>query len=243
METYSLSQLSEETLKALVTLRVQVGVSDEWENMQKKELTPAESTQIDYLKSILRERDLVVMNEATLWARAIYPILVLAEQTYVQAWAGIPLKATYPVFQLEGEADGALAPAAAGKPQQPYLIVHEAKRGVHASDPQIQLYGEMLAAAWLNWKGEANLQPANTASVDSQEIFGCYTVSESWTFVHGTVDGIETEKPTFTVEFSRVYNGLFEVECIVQILKAIVAKQLEYHSGNCETINDTVGKV
>ena len=30
METYSLSQLSEETLRTLVTLRIQVGVSDEW---------------------------------------------------------------------------------------------------------------------------------------------------------------------------------------------------------------------
>ena len=106
METYSLSQLSEETLRALVTLRIQVGVSDEWENMQQDELTPAEGAQIDYLKSILRERDLVVMNEATLWARAIYPLLVLAEQTYVQAWSGVPLKATYSTFQLEGEADG-----------------------------------------------------------------------------------------------------------------------------------------
>ena len=160
METYSLSQLSEETLKALVTLHIQVGVSDQWENMQQNALTPAERAQIDYLKSILRERDLVVMNEATLWARAIYPLLVLAEQTYVQAWAGVPLKATYSTFQLEGEADGALAPAAAGKPQQPYLIVHEAKRGVHSSDPQIQLYGEMLAAAWLNWTGETNSQPS-----------------------------------------------------------------------------------
>ena len=122
METYSLSQLSEETLRALVTLRIQVGVSDKWENMQQEALTPAEHAQIDYLKSILRERDLVVMNEATLWARAIYPLLVLAEQTYVQAWAGVPLKATYSAFQLEGEADGALAPAAAGKPQQPISL-------------------------------------------------------------------------------------------------------------------------
>ena len=144
MEAYSFAQLSEETLRALVTLNIQVGVSDQWENMQKSDLTPAEATQIAYLKSILRERDLVVMNEATLWARAIYPLLVLAEQAYVQAWTSIPLKAIYPTFQLEGEADGALAPAAAGKPQAPYLIVHEAKRGVHASDPQTQLYGEML---------------------------------------------------------------------------------------------------
>jgi len=239
METYSLSQLSEETLRALVTLRIQVGVSDKWEHMQQTPLTSAERAQIDYLKSILRERDLVVMNEATLWARAIYPLLVLAEQTYIQAWAGVPLKATYSTFQLEGEADGALAPAAAGKPQQPYLIVHEAKRGVHSSDPQIQLYGEMLAAAWLNWKGETHSQPSKTPSIDSQEIFGCYTVSESWTFVHGTADGIETEKPTFTVEFSRVYNELFEAECIVQILKGIVVKQLEYHSGDCATADGT----
>ena len=243
METYSLSQLSEETLRALVTLRIQVGVSEEWRNMEKKGLTPAEGAQIDYLKSILRERDLVVMNEATLWARAIYPLLVLAEETYVQAWAGIPLKANYPAFQLEGEADGALAPAAAGKPQQPYLIVHEAKRGVHSSDPQIQLYGEMLAAAWLNWKSRANSHLVKTDSIDSQEIFGCYTVSESWTFVHGTVDGIETEKPTFTVEFSRVYNGIFEAECIVQILKAIVTKQLEYHSGGYATTDSVIGQI
>ena len=101
MEAYSFAQLSEETLKALVTLNIQVGVSDQWENMQKSGLTPAEGTQIAYLQSILRERDLVVMNEATLWARAIYPLLVLAEQAYVQAWTGIPLKATYPTFQLE----------------------------------------------------------------------------------------------------------------------------------------------
>ena len=189
--------------------------------MQKGGLTPAENAQIDYLKSILRERDLVVMNEATLWARAIYPFLVLAERSYVQAWSGISLKAIYLTFQLEGEVDGALAPAAAGKPQAPYFIVHEAKRGVHASDPQVQLYGEMLAAAWLNWKSNAE-----TPSKGLQEIFGCYTVSESWTFVRGIVDGIETEKPTFTVDSSRVYDGLFEAECIVQILKAIVALQL-----------------
>jgi len=227
METYSLSQLSEETLRTLVTLHIQIGVADEWEHMQKGDLTPAEGVQIDYLKSILHKRDLVVMNEATLWARAIYPLLVLAEQGYVQAWAGISLKATYPTFQLEEEADGALAPAAEGKPQVPYLIVHEAKRGIHSADPQIQLYGEMLAAAWLNWNGEATPQ-SETPPKGAQEIFGCYTVSENWTFVRGIVGGIEAEKPTFTVEFSRVYNGLFEAECIVQILKAIVARQLGY---------------
>ena len=90
MEAYSLPQLSEEMLRTLVTLNIPVGISDEWDNMQRNNLTPAETIQIDYFKSILRERDLVVMNEATLWARAIYPLLVLAEQAYVQAWTGVP---------------------------------------------------------------------------------------------------------------------------------------------------------
>ena len=47
----------------------------------------------------------------------------------------------------------------------------------------------------------------------------------------------------FTVEFSRVYNELFEAECIVQILKAIVAKQLEYHSGGYATLDYIPGGI
>ena len=47
MEAYSLSQLSEETLRTLVTLHIQIGVADEWEDMQTDGLTPAEGAQID----------------------------------------------------------------------------------------------------------------------------------------------------------------------------------------------------
>ena len=220
MQVYSFSELSEATLREFVTLHIQRGVSSEWESMQKPGLTPAEVAQIDYLKSILRERALVVMNEGTLWARAIYPLLVLAEHTYIQAWTGVPLKATYPSFELEGVADGALAPAAAGKPCQPYFIVYAAKRGVNAPDPQVQLYGQMLAASRLNWENDA--EPSKSA----QEIFGCYAVSGSWTFVRGIVGDIDTGKPTFTAACSREYHGIFEAETIVRLLKAIVAKQL-----------------
>ncbi len=220
MKTYNFSELSEETLRELVALHIQIDTSDNWDNVQQEGLTSAEVAQIDYLKSILRHLNLVVLNEGTLWARAIYPLLVLAEQAYIRAWTSVPLKAAYATFQLEGAADGALAPAAAGKPRQPYFIVHEAKRGVNAPDPQVQLYGQMLAAARLNWEGES--EPPNA----EQEIFGCYAVSGSWTFVRGIVGDIDTEKPTFTAAFSRVYNGIFEAEAVVQILKAIVAKQL-----------------
>ncbi len=217
MQTYPLSQLTEETLNALVTLYERPDVSEEWDEMTCV-LDPEEIKLLNYLKSLLYGRQLVLMNEATLWARAIYPLLVLAEQEHIQAWAGVPLRASYPTFELEGEADGALATSIGGKIRTPYLIVHEAKRGVNAPEPQYQLYGEMLAAAWLNWKGNPNPE---------QKIFGCYTVNDSWVFVHGVVAEIETEKPILSIEFGPVCNGVLEAERIVQILKSIVAKHID----------------
>ena len=220
MHTYSFSQLSEEIVNDLVTLHEQAGVSDKWSEMQIA-LTTEENLWLENIKSTLRYRQLVLMNEATLWARAIYPMLVLAEQEQIQAWSGVPLKAAYPTFELEGEADGALAPSVGGRMRPPYLIVHEAKRGVNAPNPQFQLYGEMLAAAWLNW--ENNAKP-------EQEIFGCYTVNDSWAFVRGVVSKIESEKPTLDIEFAPVYNGILQAERIVQILKSIVAKYANTHT-------------
>ena len=216
MGTYIFSQLTEETLETLVTFKEKYTPPTEWENMQVA-LTAEESRRLDDIKSTLYRRHLVTMNETTLWARAIYPMLVLAEQSYIQAWSGVPLKAAYPTFALEGEADGVLAPVIGGHIRPPYLVVSEAKRGIHAPDPRFQLYGEMLAAARLNWERDANPE---------QEIFGCYTVNDSWAFVRGTVSDIETDKPTFTLEFSPVYNGIWDAEHIVQLLKFIVAKHL-----------------
>ena len=75
----------------------------------------------------------------------------------------------------------------------------------------------MLAAARLNWEQDANPE---------QEIFGCYTVTDTWAFVRGVVSDIDTEKPTFTLEFSPDYNGISDAENIVQLLKFIVANQI-----------------
>ena len=216
MQTYLLSQLTEETLNTLVELHEADGDLEAWGKMQIS-LTQEEQILLEYFKSDRHRYHLPIMNEATIWGRAIYPLLRLAEQGQVQAWASVPLKATYLAFELEGEADGALAPSVGGRIEPPYLIVHEAKRGVNAPNPQFQLYGEMLAAAWLNWKTDANPE---------QQIFGCYTITDDWTFVRGVVQEIETEKPTIHIEFSPRYNGVFEAERIVQILKSIVAKHV-----------------
>ena len=216
MQTYRFSELTEETLDSLVTLHEKIGVSEAWAQMQIT-LTAEEGKRIDIFRADLEELELIAMNEATLWSRVVYPLLVLAEQEHIRAWAGVPLKATYATFQLEGEADGALAPCILGRMRQPYFVVHETKRGVNAPDPLYQLLGEMLAAAWLNWKKDANREP---------EIFGCYTVAASWAFVRGVVSEMDSEKPTFAVEKSRTYDSVSDAERIVQILKAIVAKHL-----------------
>ena len=216
MQTYRFSELTDETLDSLVTLHEKIGVSEAWEQMQII-LTPEEGKRIDIFRANLEGLELIAMNGATLWSRVVYPLLVLAEQEHIRAWAGVPLKATYATFQLEGEADGALAPCILGRMRQPYFVVHETKCGVNAPDPLYQLLGEMLAAAWLNWKKDANPEP---------EIFGCYTVADSWAFVRGVVGEIDADKPTFAVEKSRTYDGVSDAERIVQILKAIVAKHL-----------------
>ena len=216
MQTYPLSQLTKETLNELVMLHETDGALEVWAKMQVA-LTSEESIHLDYITSDAHLRHRTIMNEATIWGRAIYPLLRLAERSRIVAWAGVPLKATYPTFELEGEADGALAPSVGGRIEPPYLVVHEAKRGVNAPNPQFQLYGEMLAAAWLNWEKDANPE---------QQIFGCYTITDDWIFVRGSISEIDDERPVFHVEFSPRYNGVLEAERIVQLLKFIVAKRL-----------------
>jgi hypothetical protein len=97
----------------------------------------------------------------------------------------------------------------------------EAKRGIEAQNPQYQLYGEMLAAAYINW--ELNGQ-------DPQTIFGCYTVADVWTFVKGEVLGMASDRPALSLESSREYSGKLEAETIVKILQQIVAQNLDHLS-------------
>jgi hypothetical protein len=160
------------------------------------------------------------MNEATLWSRAIYPLLMLSEQGSVQAWSQLSLQAKFPHFEIEGFADGVLGRCVAGKINTPYLVVVEAKRGLEASNPQYQLYGEMLAAAWLNQQH---------CQAKEQEIFGCYTISDTWTFVQGLVTGFEADRPTLEVDISKEYIQRFEMVTIFEILKFIVEKYLHLH--------------
>jgi hypothetical protein len=180
----------------------------------------ASETEKPYLQGLmirLRQTPTLLINEATLWARAIYPLLVLAERNPIQVWSQVPLQAQYAGFELDGIADGVLGKVVADRLKYPYLVIVETKQGVAGQNPLFQLYAQLLAAAHLNWEQD-HLLP--------QEIFGCYTVADVWTFVRAEISGIDTDMPTLRVEYSREYGEKYEAETILKILKKIVSKHI-----------------
>jgi len=174
------------------------------------------------LRSLVTFRDLGVV--ASRWAsltqpidareRAIYPLLVLAESREVQAFAQVPLEARFARFELTGTLDGALATSLSGTVEAPFLVVVvEAKRGLEAVNPQWQLYGEMLAAMVAN---------AGPSRASHAVMYGCYTISDTWTFVRGEGASLDGDLPSLTVESSREYSERVAAEQIVGVLKGIV---------------------
>src|SRR5262245_4767446 len=214
MQSFNFSRLTPGFLNSMVTLR-EKGVTPALWDTTDVSLTEHERQQVEAIISSLAHKSIVLMNDATIWSRAIYPLLFLAEQGELEAWAQLPLKAEYPRFVLEGIADGALGYNLSGPSKSFCLIVVEVKRESEAQDPLPQLYGAMLAAAKVNW-AQDNRVP--------QEIYGCYTIADNWIFAHGQVADIEDLRPTMTVALSRAYSEKVEAETILRILKSITSK-------------------
>lgn len=189
----------------------------DWLQVEDIEFTELEKRQLQVLHGQLENLKLHLLNEATIWARAIYPLLLIAEHYPIQAWSEVPLSAHYLSFDIEGYADGVLANSIAGYVQNPYVVVVEAKRGLEAQNPQFQLYGQLLAAAKMNWESDR---------LPVQEMFGCYTIADTWTFFRTEISNIDGEKPVMKLESSREYGERLEMEEILKILKGIVAKKL-----------------
>jgi len=212
--TLNFSDISAADIKRIAKVAEKGVGSYDWTQSQVA-LTVTEKVFVNGIVSHLLDYETTLMNEATIWARAIYPLLVLAEQGNIQAWAEVPIQAQYPHVELQGIIDGVLSKAVAGLVETPYLVVVEAKRGLEGKNPRFQLYGEILATARLNW--ESNGQPV-------QEIFGCYTIGDSWTFIRALVQQIDTNCPEMTLESSREYIEKLEAETILKILKLIISK-------------------
>jgi len=56
----------------------------------------------------------------------------------------------------------------------------------------------LLAAAHLNWENDSR---------EPQEIFGCYTVADNWSFVRAEITGLTADKPTLRIEFSNILHA------------------------------------
>lgn len=210
------TQLSFEDLTSVVQLDDQGIRRQPWDDLAQAELTEAEQRQIDYVVAGLRRFKPSVVNEATVWGRAIFPLLLLAETDEAQAQADVPLAARVGDIELAGTADGAIGKPVLDTLRAPFLVVVEAKRGVEGSSPVLQLLGEMLAASCLN---------AQESGRHDQRVYGCYTVADNWTFVRGEVAGLGTDRPGFTVLSSWELDEKTEAETIVKILKSITMAQ------------------
>ncbi|NET37146.1 MAG: hypothetical protein F6K19_34845 [Cyanothece sp. SIO1E1] len=217
MEKLTLSKVVLSDLKRLVDLREEVGTQHSWIAVDSIQLHENERRQLEDIRLRFINTQVHLFNEATIWSRVIYPLLLLAEKEDIQIWAEVPLKARYAQFEVEGVADGVLGKSVAGRIETPYLVMVETKRGIEGENPVFQLYGQLLAAARLNWENDRQ---------EPQEIFGGYTIADSWTFVRGEVSAIETDRPCLKVEFSREYTEKTEIDMLLKILKSIVARHL-----------------
>ncbi len=212
MQRYKFSELTYQTIKNIAEF--EENPTNAFWQPAVSELTDDEKKDISNLKVKLKNLALKKMNEATVWGKAIFPLLMQAEDENSIAEAQVETRANFKLFILEGFVDGVIGKQKAGYLALPYLVVIEAKREMEAKDPQPQLYGAMLAAAKLNFDEEKK---------EPEIIFGCHTIGDSWTFMRGEVSDIDSEKPNLKVQASREFIERFEAEIILGILKAIVA--------------------
>jgi hypothetical protein len=227
MNALTFSKLTLEDLKQIVDLKPHVNPSEiDWLNVDQLELSPDEHAAVQSLQIKVGQSKPHLLNEATVWAKMIFPLLTLAEKAPVTAWAEVNLKAQYPQFTLEGVVDGVLGQAPLGYLETPYFVVVEAKKGIGSETPQFQLYGQLLAAAWLNWLYDHQ---------DPQEIFGCYTIATTWTFCRAQVHGLTSDRPKLILEISEELSEKFEAERILTILKGIVLRKLATQPENSDS--------
>lgn len=178
--------------------------------------------QLRYLAKKLAATRPTTLNEATIWSRAIYPLLELAETEQVRAWAEVPLAAKDPFSdaELAGVVDGVLAPdgVLAGAPGQPFLLVVEAKRGMDGVDPRPQLIGALLAVVW---------SELGRGSAPTAESFGCFTVGDIWTFVRAEARVLPDGTPprlAMTLSWSREYAERTEADAILRLLRHVTRR-------------------
>lgn len=208
--------------------RLHASAAEPWATFAATALSAQERADLDALRRRLAFTSTSRANEATLWARAIYPLLMVAEVDDVRAWSQVALNVVVrgdlrgldgAALRLHGVVDGALATDAAGQPVDPFFLVVEAKRALDAADPLPQLQGAMLSLALRRLDDDPHAE---------HEVFGCFTIGDAWTFVRGRFaraegDGGAAVRADYHP--SRELSEHAEADAIAAILKAVVARQ------------------
>src|SRR5262249_40290182 len=143
MRSYLFKDLNAATLPEIAVIRYEPMQPGVWEELARKELGERDRLALGLLVDKLLNYKTVRANEATLWARAIYPLLVLAEREDVRAFSLVSLAAKLDDVEIHGEVDGVLASSVDDQIDLPFLVVVEAKRGISGTDPVAQLVGGM----------------------------------------------------------------------------------------------------
>lgn len=218
MALYALAQLSLLQLQELAEIEDRGVLPELWEAREQGLLTEQEKQGLSLVRKSLLTTKTLLLNEATIWARAIYPLLTMAERENIRAYSEVSLAATTARGELRGAVDGALARMdIEGKPSSPYLLIVEAKRGVEGSEPVAQLLGGLLCAAWNNHKHQPRTE---------QVLYGVYTVADVWTFLRASVTRLDSDRPLITATASREYYEQTEAGTIVLLLKSITTELL-----------------
>ncbi|MFO0644618.1 MAG: hypothetical protein U0326_00105 [Polyangiales bacterium] len=221
MPTFSLAQFDESQLETLVHLVGPIDDSELWKKLENTVIPTARAQELAVVLGWLRDFDTVTVNESTLWARAIYPLLVLAEEERVRAWSQVPVRATVGGVDLVGVVDGVLAREGivGGQATPPFLLVVETKRGIDATDPRAQLLAAMLTSI--------EAERALSRSTDPIERFGCFTVGDTWKFLRAVECPIENSPGrSMSVSWSRAFSERLEAWAILATLRGIVGREI-----------------
>ena len=105
MQKLTFSTVTLALLRQVVNLQER-DASEIWLASAEIQLSDRERLQLEIIQSYLIHEKLHLLNEATLWARAIYPLLLIAEKTGIRAWSEVPLSAVYSQFEVDDIADG-----------------------------------------------------------------------------------------------------------------------------------------